>query len=229
MVHTAGLKSVNDSVSNAFTYYYVNVYGTINLLKKKNKWACKKIVFSSSATVYGIPTFLPFTEKHPIAPINPYGVSKFYAEEVIKGWCSEYVDNAAIALRFFNPVGAHPSGLIGKLKMLPQILCRLSLKLQLAKDVLEIYGNDYNTRDGSGERDFIHVMDIASITFILLLLNTIKSFEVYNLGTGKGTTVFELIHEFEVSTGKKINFVISPRREGDVASSWSNAQKQKMS
>lgn len=220
VIHFAGLKSVEESTKFPLNYYMNNIFGTVNLLEAMSNNNCKKIIFSSSATVYGTPIYSPCDENHQIWPINPYGKSKYFNEEIIKDWTISQKENKSIILRYFNPVGAHKSGIIGENpkgianNLLPYVAGVITGKYEY----LSIYGNDYETRDGTGVRDFIHVEDLAKahVSSIELLNTKIKS-EVINLGTGIGFSVLEIIKEFENTIQKTIPFEIKPRRSGDVA------------
>ena len=222
VVHAAGLKSVNDSVSNAFTYYYVNVYGTINLLKIMDKYDCNNLVFSSSATIYGIKNDNKLiSENSLIQPINPYGETKKVIEEFLTDLYNSDRKKWKIAiLRYFNPIGAHHSGLMGENPSdKPNNILPIINKVAagLIKE-FEIFGNDWDTIDGTGVRDYIHVMDLAEAH--LLALENIFNKEInmikLNLGTGKGTSVLQLIKTFQKVNNVKFPFKYSKRREGDI-------------
>ena len=229
VVHTAGLKSVSESQLIPNDYYMTNVMGTINLLKAMEVTGCKKIVFSSSATVYGRPEKCPINESHELNPENVYGKTKLFAEEIIKDWVLSSNDRAAISLRYFNPIGAHKSGLIydnpliSPSNILP-VICRVAAGKQ---EYLKIYGDDYNTRDGTGERDYIHIMDVSSAHSCAIMSMPSSGFESINLSTGKGTTVIELVDLFEKLNDVTIKKIITKRRDGDVASSYSDNKKAK--
>ena len=231
VIHCAGFKSVEMSIKYPLNYYSNNIIGTINLLEAMNNSDCQKIVFSSSATVYGIPIYSPCDENHQISPINPYGKSKYFNEEIIKDWVISQKENKAIILRYFNPVGAHKSGIIGENpkgipnNLLPYVAGVITGKYKY----LSVYGKDYNTRDGTGVRDFIHVEDIAKahVSSFKLLNNKIKS-EIINLGTGVGFSVLEIIKEFENTIQKTIPFEIKKRRPGDVAELVADNKKAKL-
>ena len=232
VVHFAGLKSVKESVYKPLAYYRTNVTGTLKLLECMEIFDCPRIIFSSSATVYGLPSYLPFDEEHPIAPINPYGRTKAISEKLIKDWVRSQESKSAVCLRYFNPIGAHESGMIGEDPHgMPNNL--MPLILQVAKGqrkTLSIYGNDYETRDGTGERDYVHVMDIADAHVKAMVMQKSKgAFEIFNLGTGIGTTVKELVTEFESVTGIRIPYKMEQRRQGDVAQSWSNTDRARAS
>jgi UDP-glucose 4-epimerase len=220
VIHFAGLKSVNESIKKPLNYYSNNIAGTINLLEVMEKFNCNKIIFSSSATVYGNPIYSPCDEKHQIFPINPYGRSKYFIEEIIKDWTLSRDKNKSVILRYFNPVGAHKSGIIGESpKGIPNNLFPFILGVILKKyKYLSIYGNDYDTVDGTGVRDYVHVEDIAMAHVNSLdLLNTFTKNQIINLGTGIGYSVLEIIKEFEKVIETKIPFKIKTRRVGDAA------------
>jgi UDP-glucose 4-epimerase len=184
------LKAVGESVEQPLTYYENNVAGSVELLKAMDKHACKKIVFSSSATVYGTPQYLPLDEEHPVSPVNPYGQTKLMVENILKDWAHD--GRSATALRYFNPVGAHVSGRIGEdphgiRKNLRPYIAQVAIG---KREALQIFGDDYETRDGTGERDYIHVTDLAKAHIAALgAMNEAAGFTVYNVGTGQGTTV----------------------------------------
>ncbi len=228
VIHFAGLKSITESVANPLLYYSNNVLGSISLIEAMQLNQIKTFVFSSSAAVYGGPAYLPYDEKHPTNPINPYGNSKLQVETILKDWAiSDHTVKVSI-LRYFNPVGAHESGLIGEYptqfpnNLMPYITKVISGSLTH----LNIYGNDYETRDGTGERDYIHVMDLAEGH--LAALSHLKNnfgVHIYNLGTGQSTTVLELIKEFEKVNRIEIPYKFSSRREGDLPSYYSDTSK----
>ena len=220
VIHFAGLKAVNESIKKPLNYYANNIAGTINLLEVMEQFNCNKIIFSSSATVYGNPIYSPCDEKHQISPINPYGRSKYFIEEIIKDWTLSRDENKSVILRYFNPVGAHKSGIIGELpKGIPNNLFPFILGVILKKyKYLSIYGNDYDTIDGTGVRDYVHVEDIAMAHVNSLdLLNTFTKNQIINLGTGIGYSVLDIIKEFEKVIETKIPFKIKTRRVGDAA------------
>ncbi|MDA8654309.1 UDP-glucose 4-epimerase GalE [Alphaproteobacteria bacterium] len=220
VIHFAGLKAVGESVEKPLTYYDNNVGGSVALLKAMDAYGCKKIVFSSSATVYGTPQYLPLDEAHPVAPVNPYGQTKLMVENILKDWTQE--GRGAIALRYFNPVGAHASGRIGEDPHgIPNNLMPYIAQVAIGKrEALQIFGDDYETRDGTGERDYIHVTDLAKAHIAALESMTKASgFSVYNIGTGQGTTVKELLAAYSEAAGNELPFEIVARRPGDVASS----------
>lgn len=226
IIHFAGLKAVGESVEQPLTYYENNVAGSVELLKAMDAHDCKKIVFSSSATVYGTPEYLPLDEDHPVSPVNPYGRTKLMVENILKDWARD--GRSATALRYFNPVGAHVSGRIGEDPHgIPNNLMPYIAQVAIGKRaVLQIFGDDYETRDGTGERDYIHVTDLAKAHLAALDAMLGQSgFEVYNIGTGTGATVKELLAAYETACGHKLAFEVTGRRSGDVASSVASAKK----
>ncbi len=219
VIHLAGLKAVSESVQDPLHYYDNNVVGSLSLIRAMQKNKVKKIVFSSSATVYGEPQYLPYDEKHPTNPINPYGRTKLFIEEILCDVATSDSGWSVAVLRYFNPVGAHESGLIGESpKGIPNNLMPYMVKVASGElEKLKVFGNDYETRDGTGERDYIHVMDLAEGHLAALnFLKEHKGWHVFNLGSGKSTTVLEILHAFEKITHKKIPNEIVARREGDL-------------
>jgi len=228
VIHFAGLKAVGESVKRPIHYYDNNLIGTISLLKAMSGSRVRTLIFSSSATVYGKPEYLPLDEKHPTSAINPYGRSKLQIEEILADVSKADESWSITCLRYFNPVGAHSSGLIGESpndipnNLMPYITLVASGDLPY----LNIYGNDYDTADGTGVRDYIHVMDLAKgHVESLKFLKEKKGFHLFNLGAGKGYSVFEMIKTFEMVSGKKIPYKISTRRKGDVAECYANVDK----
>lgn len=225
VMHFAGLKAVAESVSQPLRYYDVNVHGSINLLKAMDKAECKEIIFSSSATVYGEINIPPYTEMMPVAPVSPYGRTKLIFENTLKDWTATCDTKRAVILRYFNPVGAHISGLLGEdPKDTPNNLMPLIVQTaQKKRHELSIYGADYDTRDGTGERDYIHVMDLVlGHIQALNAINNLERFQVLNLGTGNGTTVIELIKTFEKINDIFVATTLGKRRQGDVAKSFAD-------
>ena len=226
VIHFAGLKSVGESVEQPLTYYENNVAGSVELLKAMDAHECKKIVFSSSATVYGTPQYLPLDEAHPVAPVNPYGQTKLMVENILRDWAQD--GRSAIALRYFNPVGAHASGRIGEDPHgIPNNLMPYIAQVAVGKrEALQIFGDDYETRDGTGERDYIHVTDLAQAHLAALTaLDAQSGFDVFNIGTGQGVTVKELLGAYSKAGGKSLASKIGARRAGDVASSVASPKK----
>jgi UDP-glucose 4-epimerase len=228
VIHFAGLKAVGESVLEPAHYYDVNVGGTAVLLRAMDRSSCKNIVFSSSATVYGEPEYLPCDENHPLRPVNPYGRTKLIGENLLKDWSSAQPGRRAVALRYFNPVGADPSGMIGEdPNGTPNNLMPFISKVAIGSiESLSVYGCDYNTIDGTGVRDYIHVQDLADAHKAAVeQISNFAPFEVFNIGTGQGLSVFQLIREFEKCSGKTVNYNISARRTGDAPAVWANASK----
>ena len=226
IIHFAGLKAVSESIEQPLTYYENNVAGSVELLKAMDAHDCKKIVFSSSATVYGTPQYLPIDEDHPVSPVNPYGQTKLMVESILKDWAHD--GRSATALRYFNPVGAHVSGRIGEdPRGIPNNLMPFIAQVAIGKrEVLQIFGDDYETRDGTGERDYIHVTDLAKAHLAALgHINEATGFAVYNVGTGEGTTVQELLAAYCNVVGRELAFEAVTRRSGDVASSVASPKK----
>lgn len=228
VIHFAGLKSVGESVDKPIDYYENNVTGTISLLKAMCATSTRTLVFSSSATVYGEPEYLPLDEQHPTSATNPYGRSKLQIEEILADVSKSDLNWHISCLRYFNPVGAHYSGLIGEdpndipKNLMPYITRVASGSLPY----LNVYGNDYATADGTGVRDYIHVMDLAQgHTSALYYLKHQAGFHLFNLGTGKGCSVLEMIKAFEQVSGKSIPYQITARRAGDVATCYAKADK----
>jgi UDP-glucose 4-epimerase len=218
VMHFAGLKSVQDSVAHPLDYYDQNVIGSHRLLRAMQKAGVKRIVFSSSATVYGVPEFLPYTEDHPLKAINPYGRTKLMIEDMLRDLAGSDPSWGIGILRYFNPVGAHESGLIGEdPKGVPNNLVPFVAQVAIGRrERLNVWGDDYDTPDGTGVRDYIHVMDLASgHVSALKLLESPQCFAV-NLGTGAGSSVLEVISAFEAASGKAIPYDIKPRRPGDI-------------
>ena len=225
VIHFAGLKAVGESVLAPLPYYEINVGGSTSLLAAMDRASCMNIVFSSSATVYGNPAYLPYDEKHLTKPVNPYGRTKLMVENILSDWAAANEARRATALRYFNPVGAHPSTLIGEDPSgIPNNLMPHIAQVAVGKlKALNIFGDDYETSDGTGVRDYIHVVDLALAHVASIeQQKSLDSFEVINLGSGKGTSVFELVKAFELVSGVKINFNITQRRDGDLGESWAN-------
>jgi UDP-glucose 4-epimerase len=228
VIHFAGLKAVGESVREPIEYYANNVVGTISLLKAMKSAGVKTLVFSSSATVYGDPQYLPIDEAHPLSATNAYGRSKLHIEEMLKDVVNSDPAWKIICLRYFNPIGAHESGLIGEdPNGIPNNLVPYIAQVAIGKlPKLKVNGDDYPTPDGTGVRDYIHVMDLAEGH--LAALNYISSHHewvVINLGTGKGYSVLEVIEEYRRTSNAKIDYLIVERRAGDVASSYGCVKK----
>lgn len=226
VIHFAGLKAVGESVEQPLKYFDNNLVGSLRLLEAMQETNIKTIVFSSSATVYGNPVYLPFDEKHPLAPTNPYGQTKLYVEEMLKDIFKSASDWQIGILRYFNPVGAHESGLIGEDPQgLPNNLMPFIAQVGVGKrDALNIWGSDYDTIDGTGVRDYIHVTDLAEghIRALEYLKDSSKLL-VANLGTGKGTSVLQVLNAFEQAANIKIPHVFKDRRPGDIAEFYADA------
>ena len=228
VIHFAGLKAVGESNEIPLRYYQNNVTGSMNLLAAMDAAGCRRIVFSSSATVYGEAHYLPFDEAHPIAPTNPYGRTKAMVEEVIGDWARATPGASAVLLRYFNPVGAHESGRIGEdPRDIPNNLMPFVAQVAVGRrNALSIFGDDYDTRDGTGERDYIHVVDLAAAHLAALdYSGGARGCEAINVGTGQGITVKELVAAYGRASGKPIPFEIAPRRQGDIASSYAATGK----
>lgn len=231
VIHFAGLKAVGESVSKPIEYYSNNLISTCNLLRLMKEYGVKNLVFSSSATVYGTPKRVPLYETDPVeSATNPYGETKVMIERIIEDACKADSSFNAALLRYFNPIGAHPSGLLGEdPNGIPNNLLPFVSQVAIGKlPCLKVFGNDYPTVDGTGVRDYIHVLDLAKGH--VLTLNKLREnpgLVVYNLGTGKGTSVLELVKAFEEANGVKIPYVIAPRRPGDVAENYANCDKAK--
>ncbi|XP_063991660.1 UDP-glucose 4-epimerase-like [Diachasmimorpha longicaudata] len=228
VIHFAAIKAVGESMQVPLHYYRNNVIGAINLLEVMKAAGCFQLVFSSSCTVYGEPDYLPITEDHPVGNItNVYGRTKYFIEEMLKDISRAEKTWNIICLRYFNPVGAHPSGLIGEdpTKPFTNLMPFIAQVALRHKDKLTIFGGDYPTPDGTGIRDYIHVMDLAGghVSALAALQKSHERLRVYNLGTGKGVSVLELIKTFEKVTGTSVPYVIQDRREGDIVSMWANA------
>lgn len=223
IIHFAASKAVGESVQNPLKYYRNNFYSLINVLTAFNSKI--KLVFSSSCTVYGQPDSLPVTENALIKKAeSPYGNTKQIAEEILQETCAVNPNLKVVVLRYFNPVGAHKSALIGELPIgVPQNLVPFITQSAIGKrGPITVYGNDYNTPDGSAVRDYIHVVDLAKahVAAIKKLENNTKNYEVFNVGTGKGSSVLEIINAFEFATGQKLAYKIGDRREGDIEQTY---------
>ena len=226
--HFAGLKAVGESVEQPVRYYENNLGSTINMLECMKKYNVNKLVFSSSATVYGEQPVAELTEdmQTGVGITNPYGRTKYMIEEILKDVSIANPNFEVTILRYFNPVGAHPSGLIGEdPNDIPNNLMPIIMKVSTGElPYLSIYGDDYNTPDGTGIRDYIHIVDLAK-GHVATLKNIKPGITVYNLGTGKGTSVKEMVAAFEKASGKKLQTKIAPRRAGDLAEVYANPAK----
>ena len=220
VLHFAGLKSVQDSVAQPLEYYDQNVIGSHRLLRAMHNTGVKRIVFSSSATVYGTPKFLPYTEAHPLNAINPYGRTKLVIEDMLRDHFASDPTWGIGILRYFNPVGAHESGLIGEdPKGVPNNLVPFVAQVAIGRrERLNVWGGDYDTPDGTGVRDYIHVMDLAAGHVSALQLLGSPQCLAVNLGTGAGRSVLEVVRAFEAASGKRIPYDLKPRRPGDLPS-----------
>ncbi|MCR5107852.1 MAG: UDP-glucose 4-epimerase GalE [Lachnospiraceae bacterium] len=234
VIHFAGYKAVGESVKKPLEYYYNNITGTLILCDVMRKHACKSIVFSSSATVYGDPAFVPITEECPVGGVtNPYGRTKFMIEQILKDLYVSDHDWNIILLRYFNPIGAHESGKIGEdPKGIPNNLMPYVSQVAIGKlKCLGVFGDDYDTPDGTGVRDYIHVVDLAKGHVKALdKIDDMKKagadeVKIYNLGTGNGVSVLELVHAFEKVIGRSIPYEIKPRRAGDIATCYADPTK----
>ena len=228
VIHFAGLKAVGQSVDKPIEYYANNVQGTISLLQAIQSVKVKTLVFSSSATVYGEPQYLPLDENHPTRATNPYGRSKLYIEEMLNDVAASDPQWRIACLRYFNPVGAHESGLIGDIpKGVPNNLMPYIAQVAAGQlEALNVFGNDYPTPDGTGVRDYIHVMDLAEghAAALNYLMQTV-GWHAINLGTGKGYSVLEMVQTFEKASGREVPYKVVARRVGDAAQCYANPQK----
>ncbi len=228
VVHFAGLKAVGESVQIPLTYYHNNITGTLVLADVMRRYDCKKIVFSSSATVYGMNNPVPFREDMPTSCTNPYGWTKLMLEQILTDLAASDPEWSVVLLRYFNPIGAHPSGLIGENpngvpNNLFPYLARVAAGIL---PCLSVFGNDYNTVDGTGVRDYIHVVDLADgHSKALDWTECHTGVETVNLGTGKGTSVLELVTAFESANQVKVPYKIGPRRPGDIDACFAETQK----
>lgn len=230
VIHFAGLKAVGESCEKPIEYYHNNITGTLILVDLMRKYNCKKIVFSSSATVYGDPATVPIKEDFPLSTTNPYGTTKLMIERILTDIYKSDNEWTVILLRYFNPIGAHESGEIGEdpngipNNLMPYINYVASGKL----DYLNVFGDDYDTPDGTGVRDYIHVVDLA-LGHIKAIekAREIKGIEIYNLGTGKGYSVLDIVKAFEKANNIKIKYEIVARRPGDIATCYADPSKAK--
>lgn len=228
VIHFAGLKAVGESVAQPLRYYDNNVSGSVVLFETMAKFGCKSLVFSSSATVYGDPASVPIREDFPLSATNPYGRSKLMIEEILRDLAKAEPDWRIALLRYFNPVGAHESGLIGEEPSgIPNNLVPYIAQVANGqRDKLSVFGGDYDTPDGTGLRDYIHVVDLA-IGHVKTLerLQKAQGIVAYNLGTGRGNSVLEMVRAFEAASGKQIAYQIVERRPGDVAKCYADPAK----
>ena len=231
VVHFAASKSICESVNQPIMYYHNNVRGTLSLLQAMQACGVRQIVFSSTAAVYGIPTQLPVCESTPTCPMTPYGHSKLMGEQMMQDLAQSTQGWKVAILRYFNPAGAHPSGLIGECPqgVPPNLMPYIVQVATGQRDHLNIFGNDYDTCDGTGVRDYIHVMDLVEGHLCVLdwLSEQTQACEIFNLGCGHGFSVMQMISAFEVAAQRPIPYVVQPRREGDAASVYANADHAK--
>ncbi len=230
VIHFAGLKAVGESVSKPLEYYHNNLTGTVNLLRLMKRYGVKRLVFSSSATVYGMHNTAPFTEDMPLSTTNPYGTTKLFIERILTDVCFAEKDWKVALLRYFNPIGAHESGLIGENPNgIPNNLMPYITKVAVGKlPFLHVYGDDYPTPDGTGVRDYIHVCDLASgHVKALEAIDKIDGARAINLGTGRGSSVLDVVHAFERASGVKIPYKIEARRPGDIATCYADCSRAK--
>ena len=228
VIHFAGLKAVGESCEKPIEYYNNNLYGTLVLVETMRKHGCKKIVFSSSATVYGTPESLPLSEESKVGgTTNPYGTSKYFQEIMLKDIYASDQEWTVVLLRYFNPVGAHESGMIGEdPKGIPNNLAPFIAKVAIGElKEIGVFGDDYPTPDGTGVRDYIHVVDLAKGHVAAIDKIKESGVFVYNLGTGIGYSVLDVIHAFEKACGKKLPYAVKPRRAGDIAACYADASK----
>jgi UDP-glucose 4-epimerase len=224
VVHFAGLKAVGESVAEPLAYYDCNVGGAVALLQAMDACAVRQLVFSSSATVYGVPTYLPLDEAHPTGATNPYGRSKLQIEEILRDLAASDDRWRITALRYFNPVGAHDSGRLGEdPNGIPNNLMPFIARVAAGTlPRLQVFGNDYDTVDGTGVRDYIHVMDLAEGHLAALGARGDEPFRAINLGTGTGYSVLEMVRAFERASNRPIPYDLAPRRPGDVATCYAD-------
>ena len=224
-IHFAGLKAVGESVEKALLYYQNNLESTLTLLDVMQEFDVKKLVFSSSATVYGDPARLPITEDMPLSATNPYGQTKLMIEQILGDVAATKQGWQFTSLRYFNPVGANPSGRIGEDPSgIPNNLLPFVSQVAVGKrDHLSVFGDDYDTPDGTGVRDYIHVVDLARAHVAALEhLGDPDEYKVYNIGTGRSTSVLELVKAFETASGREVPYQITPRRPGDIAACYAD-------
>lgn len=230
VIHFAGLKAVGESIKIPIRYYHNNITGTLNLVDIMRKHGVYNLVFSSSATVYGTPKTVPITEDFPTSTTNPYGSTKLMIEHILTDVYTSDNNWSITLLRYFNPIGSHKSGKIGEdPKGIPNNLLPYVAQVAVGKlDKIHIFGNDYPTHDGTGVRDYIHVVDLALGHLKALEKKTgTPGVHIYNLGTGHGYSVFDVIKAFEAACGKELPYQIDPRRPGDVAECFANPEKAK--
>lgn len=230
VIHFAGLKAVGESVEKPLAYYENNISGTLTLLRVMREYHCREMIFSSSATVYGSQNPVPYKEEMPTSATNPYGYTKVMIEQILRDVCTADPSFTAVALRYFNPIGAHISGLLGENPNgIPNNLVPYVAQVAVGKlDCVQVYGDDYDTPDGTGVRDYIHVLDLAEGHVAALAYGASHDgFEAVNLGTGRGSTVLDVVHAYEKACGKNIPVEFTARRAGDVAASYADVTKAK--
>jgi len=228
VVHFAGKKAVGESVAKPLMYYENNVGGTLSLLRAMHAAECNRIVFSSSATVYGEPQYLPLDEQHPLAATNPYGQSKLMVEYILRDWCASRPQASAVVLRYFNPVGAHESGLIGEdPNDIPNNLMPFVAQVAVGRrEKLQVFGGDYDTPDGTGVRDYIHVVDLARAHLAAIsYAKAHTGWGAVNVGTGQGSSVLDVVKAFETASGVSVPYEKTARRPGDVAAYYAKVTK----
>ena len=227
-IHFAGLKAVGESVQKPGLYYYNNLVSTLNLVELMSKYNAKRIVFSSSATVYGMPKTVPIREDFPLSTTNPYGETKLMIERILKDiWVADK-DWSVSILRYFNPIGAHKSGMIGENpRGIPNNLLPYVAKVAAGQlPFLSVFGNDYDTKDGTGVRDYIHVVDLAKAHLKALeKAEKVTGIDYFNIGTGVGYSVLEIVKAYEKATGLTVNYKIVDRRPGDIATCYADPEK----
>ena len=227
-IHFAGLKAVGESCQKPLWYYHNNITGTLNLCEVLQKYGAKRIVFSSSATVYGKPASVPITEDFPLSTTNPYGETKLMIERILKDLHASDPEWSVSILRYFNPIGAHKSGLIGEDPQgIPNNLLPYITQVAAGRrECLSIFGNDYNTHDGTGVRDYIHVVDLARAHLKAIeRAEKVTGVEHFNVGTGVGYSVLDIVHAYEKATGITINHKFVDRRPGDIDECYANPTK----
>lgn len=228
VIHFAGLKAVGESTKIPITYYHNNITGTMHLLMLMEKYDVNNIVFSSSATVYGMPKTVPITEDFPLSTTNPYGSTKLMIENILTDVQKANPKLSVTLLRYFNPIGAHKSGIMGEdPKGIPNNLLPYVAQVAVGKlEKVHVFGDDYPTKDGTGVRDYIHVVDLALGHLAALDKKTnVPGVHIYNLGTGNGYSVLDIIHAFEKACGKTLPYQIDPRRPGDIAECYADPAK----
>lgn len=228
VIHFAGLKAVGESVSLPLKYYHNNLTGTFNLLSSMVSHGVNRIVFSSSATVYGLPKSVPINENFPLSTTNPYGETKLMIERILKDCTVAYPQLSVCVLRYFNPIGAHDSGLIGEdPRGIPNNLLPYIAKVAAGKlECLSVFGNDYDTKDGTGVRDFIHVVDLALAHLKAIeYTGKMNGIDYFNVGTGNGYSVLEMVDAFSKAWGGPVKYKFAPRRPGDIAECYADPTK----